>query len=96
MKVRTYKVAHNKDQETGRVIKFFVTDVHDDAELHKGLRPDIAVFPVSQLYDEEEQRYRAEHYVDYLNKIQEAKQTAYNGAMLFDTIRDSDSWQIVY
>ena len=88
MKVRTYKVAHNKDSDTGRVLKFFVTDVHDDNELQKGLRPEIAVFPVSQLYDEEEQNYRASHYADYLNKIQEAKQTAYNGTMLFDLIKD--------
>lgn len=90
MLVRTYKVAHNKDQETGRIFKFFITDVHNDEELRKGLRPDIAVFPVSELYDEEEQRYRAEHYVDYLNKIQDAKQTAYNGTLLFDTIRKAE------
>ena len=90
MKVRTYKVAHVKDEDTGLYTKYFVTDVHDDAELRRGLRPDIAVFPISQLYDAEEQRYRAEHYCEYLNKIQEAKQTAYNGALLFDTIRKSD------
>jgi hypothetical protein len=90
MKVRTYKVAHNKDEETGRIFKFVITDVHDNEELQKGLRPDIAVFPICQLYDEEEQRYRAEHYCEYLNKIQEAKQTAYNGALLFDTIKQAE------
>ncbi len=93
MKVRTYKVAHTRDQETNDIFKFFVTDVHDDAELKKGKRPDLAVFPISQLYDEEEQRSRAEHYCEYLNKIQEAKQTAYNGALLFDTIRGDDENQ---
>lgn len=90
MKVRTYKVAHQKDSDTNRINRYFVTDVHDDAELQKGMRPEVAVFPVTQLYDEEEQRYRAEHYCDYMNKIQEAKQTAYNGALLFDTIRKAD------
>lgn len=90
MRVRTYKVAHSRDTETNDIFKFFVTDVHNDEELKKGKRPDIAVFPVTQLYDEEEQRQRAEHYCDYLNKIQEAKQTAYNGALLFDTIRKAE------
>ena len=88
MKVRTYKVAHSKDNETDLIYKFFVTDVHNDEELRKGRRPEIAEFPVSQLYDEEEQNARAQHYADYLNKIQDAKQTAYNGTMLFDLIKD--------
>ena len=91
MKVRTYKVAHTRDEETNEFLKYFVTDVHDDAELKKGKRPDLAIFPISQLYDAEEQRQRAEHYCDYLNKIQEAKQTAYNGTLLFDTIRKADN-----
>lgn len=86
MKVRTYKVANNRDTETREILRFFVTDVHNDAELQKGQRPDLAIFPVSQLYDMEEQKARAEHYCEYLNKIQEAKQTAYNGTLLFDTI----------
>ena len=90
MRVRTYKVAHTRSEDTGEIFKFFVTDVHNDEELKKNQRPDIAVFPVSQLYDLEEQKYRAEHYCDYLNKIQEAKQTAYNGALLFDTIKKAD------
>lgn len=90
MRVRTYKVAHTKDPESGMMLKFFVTDVHNDEELRKGLRPDIAIFPISQLYDEEEQRSRAEHYCDYMNKIQEAKQRAYNGTLLFDLIKGED------
>lgn len=90
MQVRTYKVAHTRDEETNEMLKFLVTDVHTTEELRSGKRPDIAVFPVSQLYDEEEQRSRAEHYCEYLNKIQEAKQTAYNGTLLFDTIIKAD------
>lgn len=90
MRVRTYKVAHTRDEETNEMLKFFVTDVHDNEELKKGKRPDLAIFPVTQLYDEDEQRQRAEHYCEYLNKIQEAKQTAYNGALLFDTIIKAD------
>lgn len=86
MKVRTYKVGNNRDVETKEILRFFVTDAHNDEELQKGHRPDIAVFPISQLYDREEQKSRAEHYCEYLNKIQEAKQTAYNGTLLFDTI----------
>lgn len=56
MRVRTYKVAHNRDTETREILRYFITDVHDDAELQKGQRPDIATFPVSQLYDMEEQK----------------------------------------
>ena len=90
MKVRTYKVAHTRSEDTGDIFRFCITDVHDNEELKKGKRPDMVIFPVTQLYDEDEQRQRAEHYCEYLNKIQEAKQTAYNGALLFDTIKKAE------
>ena len=91
MKVRTYKVGNNRDTETNEILRYFITDAHDNDELQKGHRPDIAVFPICQLYDKEEQKYRAEHYCEYLNKIQEAKQTAYNGTLLFDTIKKAEA-----
>lgn len=90
MQVRTYKVAHTRDEDTGDYLKFFVTDVHTNDELKKGRRPDIAVFPVSQLYDEEEQRQRAEHYAEYMDRLQEAKQRAYDNELLIDIIKGKE------
>ncbi len=90
MRVRTYKVVNHRDPDTQEIIRYSISDVHNDEELQKGKRPEIAVFPISQLYDAEEQLSRAEHYMEYLNKIQEAKQTAYNGTLLFDTIRKAE------
>ncbi len=90
MRVRTYKVVNHRDNNSNEIINYSISDVHDDDELQKNKRPTIATFPVSQMYDAEEQLSRAEHYMEYLNKIQEAKQTAYNGALLFDTIRKAE------
>lgn len=84
--VREYKVGHTANSD-GEITAYFVTDCFDDAELKKGLRPHIAMFPVSQLYDRYEQENRADMYVNYLNKMQEAKQQIYEQTMLMDILK---------
>lgn len=51
------------------------------------LRPRVATFPVSQLYDSETQERRAKMLCDYLNKIQDALDQAERHAILVDRIK---------
>ena len=87
-KKREYLVGHTTDTKTGQYLAFFVTDVFDDEELKSGTRPEIATFPVSTLYDAYEQKQRAEKYCEYMNRINEAKQKAYEQTLLIDILKD--------
>lgn len=87
MKLRTYKVGHTKGEESGDYLRFFVTDCHSTEELNKGLRPNLAEFPVTQLYDADEQEQRAQQYADFLNKIQQATQKAYEQTLMMDILK---------
>ena len=87
MKTREYVVGHTSITETGELTSFFVTDCFDDNELNSGKRPTIATFPISQLYDQYEQKQRAEQYADFLNKINEATQKVYEQTMLMDILK---------
>ena len=87
-KKREYQVGHHYDKQTGDYNGFFVTDCFDDAELQLGRRPHVATFPVSGLYDVYEQKQRAEQYADYMNRINDAKQKAYEQTLLVDIIKD--------
>lgn len=51
------------------------------------LRPRVATFPVSQLYDSETQERRAKMLCDYLNRILEATEQAEKHAILIDAIK---------
>lgn len=51
------------------------------------IRPRVATFPVSQLYDSETQERRAQMLADYLNRIQEALDQAEKHAILIDAIK---------
>lgn len=51
------------------------------------IRPRLATFPVSQLYDDETQRRRAQMLCDYMNRIQEAIDQAEKHAILIDAIK---------
>ncbi len=88
-KKREFIVGHNFDRKTGVINGFFVTDCFDDAELQEGLRPEIARFPVTQLYDAHEQKQRADKYAEYMNRINEAKQKAYEQTLLIDVLKDN-------
>lgn len=87
-KQREFQVGHNYDKKTGELYGFFVTDCFDDEELHSGKRPEIARFPISQLYDAHAQKLRAEKYAEYMNRINEATQKAYEQTLLVDILKD--------
>ena len=88
-KQREFLVAHSFNKKTGTIESFFVTDCFDDAELQAGTRPAVATFKVSQLYDAHEQKIRAEKYCEYMNRINEAKQKAYEQTLLIDVLKDN-------
>ena len=88
-KKREFLVGHNYDRKTGEYHAFFVTDCFDDAELQAGKRPQVATFPVSTLYDAHEQKQRAEKYCDYMNRINDATQKAYEQTLLIDIMKDN-------
>lgn len=50
------------------------------------IRPRVATFPVSALYDEETQRQRAEMLRDYMNKLNDAMEQAKAQTALIDLI----------
>lgn len=87
-KKREFTVGHNFDKKTGDLYGYFVTDCFDDAELQLGRRPEIARFPISQLYDAHAQKIRAEKYAEYMNRINEATQKAYEQTLLVDILKD--------
>lgn len=87
-KQREFCVGHSFDKKTGVINGFFVTDCFDDAELQLGQRPEVARFPVSQLYDAHAQKLRAEKYAEYMNRINEATQKAYEQTLLVDILKD--------
>ena len=87
-KKREFIVGYCTNNKTGEYTSFFVTDCFDDAELRRGTRPEVASFPVSQLYDAHEQKQRAEKYRDYMNRINEAKQKAYEQTLLMDIMKE--------
>lgn len=88
-KQREFLVGHSFDKTTGKINGFFVTDCFDDAELQLGTRPEVARFPVTQLYDAHEQKLRAEKYCEYMNRINEAKQKAYEQTLLIDILKEN-------
>lgn len=104
--MRKYNVWFNKNNDTGRIQAWFVTDItesemEDERAICKDrtqneriryisqeeLRPRVATFPVSQLYDSETQERRAKMLCDYLNRILEATDEAEKHAILIDRIK---------
>lgn len=81
---RTFKVAHRKSNQTKQITAYFVNDAHNDAELSE--RPDVAVFPISLLYDAETQEARAEKFAEYMNKLAEATRVAHEQLHLVDIL----------
>lgn len=88
-KQREFIVGHSFDKKTGVINGFFVTDCFDDAELQAGTRPAVATFNVTQLYDAHSQRQRAEKYAEYMNRINDATQKAYEQTLLIDVLKDN-------
>ncbi len=82
---RKYEVASTTNRATRKIERFFVTDAKDDKELSE--RPHAAEFPISEMHYEEMQRQRAQDYCDYLNKLVEAAESAYNNNQLVNILK---------
>ena len=81
--MRTWLVAHNRIND--KIVKYFVTDAETNDEIDH--RPVVAEFPVSQKFDKEVQKERADAYADYMNKIAEATKQAYENNQLIDILK---------
>lgn len=81
--MRVWKVAHTKVDYA--IVKYFVTDANDSSELDE--RPVVAEFPISQKFDREVQKERADSYADYMNKVAEATIQAYQNNQLIDILK---------
>lgn len=84
---RTFKTATSRATSGNKkvITEFFITDAHDDNELDN--RPRVVAFPVSQVFDEDIQRRRAQDYCDYLNKLAEAAEQAYEHNKLINILK---------
>jgi len=88
MKLNKYVVGLNHSStKPVQVVSFFVTDAETIEEVNDGTRPEIATFPVTQKYPESEQEQRANMFRDYMNKIVDATETAYQQTMLCDILK---------
>ena len=85
MKLRRYSLGHTTDNRSKKYLEFFVTEAETDKEV--SIMPKAAIFPISQRYDEQMQRHRAEQLIDYLNKIAEATEKAYEQNMIIDILK---------
>jgi hypothetical protein len=88
MKLQRYVVGwHNTTTKPKHRTSYFVTDAETIEEVNDGTRPAIATFPISQKYPEKEQAQRADTFRDYMNKIVDATETAYQQTMLCDILK---------
>ena len=81
--MRTWLVAHTNIDK--KIVKYFVTDAENNDELDD--RPVVAEFPISQKFDSETQKDRAEAYADYMNKVALATKQAYENNQLIDILK---------
>ena len=82
---REFKVGETTSITTKKLTRVFVTDAIGQDDLDS--RPVVAEFPISELYDEETQLRHARLFRDFMNKIEEAKQVAYEQTMLMDILK---------
>ena len=80
---RVFKVGTTRVE--GKLVSYFITDANDDTDLNT--RPKAIEFPISILYDEDIQERRAQDYRDYLNKLAEAAESAYNNNQLINILK---------
>lgn len=69
----------------GEVAGYVVSDAQNEKEWN--IRPVLAEFHISQVHDEDSQKYRAQMYRDYMNKIVDATETAYEQTVLCDVLK---------
>jgi hypothetical protein len=82
---REFKICETTSGTTKKIIRFFVTDAIGQDEIDT--RSVVAEFPISELYDEETQLHHARLFRDFMDKIEEAKQVAYEQTMLVDILK---------
>ena len=87
MKLNRYIVGTSTSTNTGKMTKFFVTDAETVEEMEDGSHPEVAEFPISPKYPQTEQEQRANMFRDYMNKIVDATETAYQQTMLCDILK---------
>lgn len=90
MSKRTYAIWTSRNTKN-KVTAYEVTDITDEEHKYENdndtlVRPSVATFPVTQLYSADEQLHRAKIFKDYLNKINDAKQTAVEQTALIDIL----------
>lgn len=83
MFVRKYIVLTNAKGD--EIITYIVSDAMSAEEWNN--RPSVAEFPISQVHDKATQRHRARVYCEYMNKIAEATEQAYEQIALIDILK---------
>jgi len=84
-KKRSYGVWETK-QKNGTLIEYFVTDRISKDEDPDSVRT-VAIFPISARHDEDEQARRAQDYANYMNKLAEAAEQAYEHNKLITILK---------
>lgn len=84
-KKRRYNVWETKNGH-GELLLYFVTDRVNKDEDEEGYRT-VAEFPISPRHDKDEQARRAEDYAEYMNKLLEAAEQAYEHNKLINILK---------
>lgn len=92
MTTRKFKVFNIKSRDTGEIVEYIVSDITEDElnrekKHNKTIRPDLAKFPVSHLYDAGTQLSRANQMCSYFNRIQEIQEEAVKNNTLLDFLK---------
>lgn len=89
MELRRYKILTwgitGKNGQPDEITEYRVTDEIDSDPKDK--RPFVASFPVDAKYPADVQLHHARQFRDYLNKIQEATEQAYEQNMIVDILK---------
>lgn len=84
-KKRSYGVWETKNGR-GNLVDYFVTDRFSKEDDPDGVRT-VAIFPISARHDRDEQARRAEDYANYMNKLAEAAEQAYEHNKLVNILK---------
>lgn len=84
--MRKFDVGQVTSRKTKQITCYFVSDASTDYEWESEEYPRAAEFPVSPSFNNELQQQRAIDYAKYLNKVEEAAQTAYEQIHLVDVL----------
>lgn len=82
---RSYCVWETKNGHDD-LLDYFVTDRFSKEDDPEGFRT-VATFPISARHDEDEQARRAQDYANYMNKLAEAAEQAYEHNKLINILK---------